>query len=79
MKLGMYNMAPEPTSKMNFVNPSHRSVCLNVYLPVVATQQLVENVTAVMYIHICIYAAIEGFLNPSSSMRSVSYQRKIGD
>jgi hypothetical protein len=47
MKLGIYIMAPEPISKAYFINPSHRSVCLYVYHPIVARQQLRKNVTAV--------------------------------
>jgi hypothetical protein len=40
METGMYNMATEPISTANFINPSHQSVCLHVYLPIVAMQWL---------------------------------------
>jgi hypothetical protein len=45
MKLGMYIMAPEPTSMAYFINPSHQSVCLYVYTPTVARQQFGKNIT----------------------------------
>jgi hypothetical protein len=40
MKLGMYNMATEPIITAYFINPSHQSVCLCVYPPIVARQRL---------------------------------------
>jgi hypothetical protein len=40
MKPGMYIMAPEPISTAYFINPSHQSVCLYVYSPIVARQRL---------------------------------------
>jgi hypothetical protein len=43
MKLGMYIIAT-----VYFVNPSHQSMCLYVYHPVVAKQRLGKNVTAVI-------------------------------
>jgi hypothetical protein len=45
MKL-VYIMAPEPISTEYFINPSHQSVCLYVYLPIVARQRLGRHVTA---------------------------------
>jgi hypothetical protein len=51
MKLGMYIMAPEPMSMAYFLNPSHQSVCLYVYPPIVAKQRLGKNVTAATYTH----------------------------
>jgi hypothetical protein len=45
MKLGMYTMAPESTSTAHFINPSHQSVCLYVYTPIVARQRMGINVT----------------------------------
>jgi hypothetical protein len=36
MKLRLYIMAPEPISKAYFINPSHQSVCLYAYPPIVA-------------------------------------------
>jgi hypothetical protein len=62
-------MAPEPISTAYFINTSHRSVYLNVY---VARQRLGKNVTTSRNAR----AAIE-LLETSFSVRSVSYQRKI--
>jgi hypothetical protein len=45
MKLGTYVMALEPILMVYFINPSHQSVCLYVYPPIVARQQLSKNVT----------------------------------
>jgi hypothetical protein len=69
----MYIMAPEPISTAYFINPSHQSVCLYVYSPVVARQRLDKNVTAATNPH-----AIELF-GASFSVGSVSYHRKVGD
>jgi hypothetical protein len=72
----MYITAPEPISTSHFINPSHPPVCLYVYPPIVYRQQLdKKNVTAATNRH----AALEEILNGSFSMRSVSYQRKVGD
>jgi hypothetical protein len=38
MKFGMYITAPQPVSMVYFTNPSHQSVCLYVYAPIVARQ-----------------------------------------
>jgi hypothetical protein len=35
-------MAPEPISAEYFINPSHQSMCLYVYPPIVARQRLRE-------------------------------------
>jgi hypothetical protein len=75
MKLGMYTMAPEPISTANFINPAHQSVCLYVYSFIVAEQRLGKNVTAATNTH----ATKEELLDALFSMRSVSYQRKVGD
>jgi hypothetical protein len=40
MKLGVYIMAPEPISTVHFIDPSHQSVSLYMYPPIVAWQQL---------------------------------------
>jgi hypothetical protein len=40
MKLGMHIMAPQPTLTVYFINPSHQSICLCVYDPIVARQRL---------------------------------------
>jgi hypothetical protein len=40
MKLGTYIMASEPISMTYFINPSHQSMCLYVYSPIVARQWL---------------------------------------
>jgi hypothetical protein len=75
MKLGMYIMTSEPISTAYFINPSHQSVCLYVYLPIVARQRLGGNVTTATNTH----AKIEELLDASFSMRSGLYQRKVGD
>jgi hypothetical protein len=68
-------MAHEPISTAYFINPSHQSVCLYEYPTLVARQQLGKNVTAAMNTQ----GTIGELLNTSFSMRSVSYQRKVGD
>jgi hypothetical protein len=73
MKFGMYTMPPEPTSTAYFINPSHHSVYVYVYPPIVARQRLGKHVTVVMY------TKKTELLDASFSMGSVSYQRKIGD
>jgi hypothetical protein len=75
MKLGMYIMAPEPISTVYLINPSHQSLCLYVYLPIVARQRLGKNATEAKNTH----ATIEELLDASLTMRSLSYQRKVGD
>jgi hypothetical protein len=72
MKLRTFIMASEPVSTANFLNPSHQSVCLYVYPPLLARQRLGKNVTVTMNT----YATIEELLDVSFSMRSVSYQGK---
>jgi hypothetical protein len=67
MKLGMYVMVPKPISTVYFINLSHQSVCLYVYLAIVARQRLGKNVTA---------ATIEEMLDASFSVRSMTYQTK---
>jgi hypothetical protein len=74
MKLGMFIMAPEPISTAYFINPSHQSVCLYVYPVIVARQRLGKKVTAATNTH----TTIEGLFEATFSMRSMSYQRKIG-
>jgi hypothetical protein len=75
MKLGMFIMAHETISTAYFINPSHESMCLYVYLPTVARQWLGKNVTVATNMH----ATTEDLLDASFSVRSVSYQRKVGD
>jgi hypothetical protein len=70
MKLDTYMTAPESIPMVYFINPSHQSVCLYVY---VAGQRLNKNVTAATNTH----ATIEEFLDASSSIRSMSYQMKV--
>jgi hypothetical protein len=72
MKLGMYIMAPEPIPTAYFINPSHQSVCLYVYPPIVAKQRLGKNVTAATNTH----ATIEELLGASFSVGSMSYEGK---
>jgi hypothetical protein len=74
MKLGMYDMmAPGPISAAYFINAAHQSLCLYVYIPNFARQQLGKYVTAATNTH----ATIEKLLDTSFSMQSVSYQRKV--
>jgi hypothetical protein len=40
----VYIMVQEPISTAYLINPSHQSVCLHVYLPVVARQRLEKHV-----------------------------------
>jgi hypothetical protein len=47
MKLGMYITAPEPISTALLKNPSHQSVCLYVYPPILARQRLGKNLPIV--------------------------------
>jgi hypothetical protein len=51
IKFGMYIMSPEHISTAYFINPSHQSVYLYVYPPVVAKQRLGKNVTAATNTH----------------------------
>jgi hypothetical protein len=75
MKLGMYIMAPEPVSNAYSINPSHQSVRLYVYPPIVSMQRLGEYVNAVTNTH----ATVEKLLAASFSLRSVSYQKNVAD
>jgi hypothetical protein len=43
MKLCVYVVEPKPISKTYFINPCHQAVCLYVYPPLVAGQQLSKN------------------------------------
>jgi hypothetical protein len=70
-----YIMAPAPISTAYYINPSHQSVCLYVYPPIVARQQLGKTVTAATTTH----RTVEELLDASISVRSVSYQMKLGD
>jgi hypothetical protein len=63
----MHTIALEPISTAYFINPSHQSVCLYVYLPIVARQRLGKNVTVTMNTHV----TIEAFSDASFPMRSV--------
>jgi hypothetical protein len=83
IKLGMHIMEPEPISTAYFINPAHQSVCLYVYAsycfngsvnyipPSVARQRPSKNLTATTNI-------LNNRLDASFSMRTVSYQRKVG-
>jgi hypothetical protein len=74
MKLGMYIMTVEPMWTAYFINHFHPSVSVCVS-PIVDRQRLGINITAAMNTHV----TIEELLDASFSMRSVSYQRKVGD
>jgi hypothetical protein len=75
MKLGMYAMAPEHISVAYFINLSHYSACLYMYPPYIAREWLSKNVTVAMNAH----ATVEEMLDALFSVRSVSYQRNIGN
>jgi hypothetical protein len=75
MKLGIYIVVSELISTAYFINPSHQSVCLYVYPPIVARQRLDKNVTEANNTH----ATIKELLDASFSVWSESYQRKVGD
>jgi hypothetical protein len=53
LKFGMYIMIPDFISTADFINPSHQSVCLllYVYSPIVARQRLPKNFTAATNTH----------------------------
>jgi hypothetical protein len=70
----MYIIEPEPISTSYFINPSHHSVCLYVYLPIVTTQRLGKQVTVATNTH----ATKEELLDALFPMRSVQYQNKVG-
>jgi hypothetical protein len=50
MKLGMYIMAPEPTTEY-YIKYSHQSVYLYVYPLIVVRQRLGKNITAATKAH----------------------------
>jgi hypothetical protein len=75
MKLGMYIMAPELILTEYLINLFSQSACLYIYFFVVAGQRLSENVTAATNT----YAEIKEFSDEMFSIRSVSYERKVGD
>jgi hypothetical protein len=55
MKLGMYILAPESISTAYLINPSHQSLCLFVYTPIVARQRLGKNFTPATNTHATIH------------------------
>jgi hypothetical protein len=67
MELGMYIMTPKSISAAHFMNPSI-SLCLYMYLHIVARQRVGKNVTAAKNIH----ETIEELFDASFSMRFVS-------
>jgi hypothetical protein len=75
MKLGTCIKVAEPISVAYFLSPSHQSVCLYVYAPIVAKQQLGTNVTIATNVQ----TTIEELLDVSFSMQSMSYQRNVDD
>jgi hypothetical protein len=68
MKPGMYIMAPEPISTAYLIDPSLQSVCLHVYL-----LSLQGNGSVNTFLPRRIHTTIELL------MRSVSYQREVGE
>jgi hypothetical protein len=75
MKLRMYIMAPEPNSTAYYIIPSHQPLCLYVYHSLVARQRLGKNFTTATNTQ----ATIEELLDASFPMKSVTYQRKVGN
>jgi hypothetical protein len=67
--------SPEAISKAYFINTSNHSVCLHVYHPIFAGQRFGKLVTATRNTH----TVIKELLEASFSIRSMTYQRKIGD
>jgi hypothetical protein len=74
MKDGMFIMTRDFILTEYFINPSHKPVCLYVYPPIVTRQRLGKKVTAAKNTH----ATVEELFGASLSMRSLSYQRKVG-
>jgi hypothetical protein len=60
-------METESIPTAYFINPSRQSVCIHVYPPIVARQQLGKNVTAAMNTH----ATTEELVDASFSLLSV--------
>jgi hypothetical protein len=73
MKVGVYIMAPDSISTVHFIKPIHQSVCLCVYLPVVARHWQSKNITLTTNTH----ATTEEMLGTLFSVQSMSYQRGI--
>jgi hypothetical protein len=68
-------MAPEPISTAYFIDPFHQPLCVYVYSSNIARQLHGKYFTAATNTH----ATIEKLLNASFLMRSVPYERKVGD
>jgi hypothetical protein len=51
LKLGIHTMAYEPISATYFMNISHQSLCLYVYLHIATTQRLDKNITTATNTH----------------------------
>jgi hypothetical protein len=45
MKIFMHIMVPEPIPAAHFINPFHQSVCLYVFLPIVARRRLCKIIS----------------------------------
>jgi hypothetical protein len=74
MELGMYIMAPESISIAYFINPSHQSLCLYLYPPIVARQRLNKNVTAATNTHITVEELLDAFF--CYAVRAVSKENR---
>lgn len=68
----MYIEAPESISAA-YINPSHQSVCLYEYSPIVVRQRLGKNISEATNTH----AKAEYLLDAAFSLRSVSYQGRV--
>jgi hypothetical protein len=75
LKLGTYITAPEPIKTAYAINPFHQCVSLCVYSLFVARRLLGKNIAAERNTH----TTIEELLDASSSMRSMSNQKEVGN
>jgi hypothetical protein len=72
MKLYVCITAPVPNSTACFINPSHKSVCLHVYPPIVVRQRLGGHVSAARNTR-----NNRTIIGASFSIQSVFYQRIV--
>jgi hypothetical protein len=85
-KLGMHVMATESVSTAFFINPSHQTVCLYVYPSYRCKttvrlsgflHSLLGNGPINTFLQKRIQATVKELLDPSFSIRSVSYRRRV--
>jgi hypothetical protein len=77
MKLGTYEIiiAPEPISTVYFINTFHQSMYMHAYPLSLLVNGWIKNVTAATNTR----SKREELLDASFFIRSVSYQRKVGE